>query len=236
MWFLYCWFAYCAYCLLKLFDYSEPVYCLFLLMCFVCICHAQVTNYDTVSKCLCWVEENIPLRMPDESKIRSELRVTHELEDEEEETGSSFNTEFWFETKKQLLIILELMSEVQSVKCYCQRPDCPFQATGDCSAPPSNHASPRTSPTVYRKDVSYGGFESMMKSQDVVYGSTSDLDVKEKPDPLSLSAGSVLFKRGTPVVRRKRITAPSVFNTDQIANMQNIQNRMARVRLLSTVH
>ena len=111
----------------------------------VCAC-VQVTNHDTVSKCLNWVERHI---MPDESDVMSRLHLTHDLEHEDEDE-KSFNTEFWFETKKQLLTILELMAEVQSVKCYCQRPDCPFQTSSvmDCSVAvvTNGHVSPRTSP------------------------------------------------------------------------------------------
>lgn len=184
-----------------------------------------------MSKCLSWVEEHLPQRVVDENKnndlLQFEWLAMDEEDEDEDERGKASKKNFWLETKKQLQNILELLSEVQHIRCHCQRPDCPFLESGtdlDCFST----GSPRTSPTTFRKDVSYGGFEGMLRTRDVVYGSTPEIDVKKK-DPTSQSDNGGIFKRGTPVVRRKRNTAPNVFNIDQINMLQARSGRFASI-------
>lgn len=165
-------------------------------------CILQVTNHDLVTKSLSWLESIVP-----ESQEEEDDEVL--MEEEEEEDGSQRvrNKEFWLATKHQLQNILDLLSEVQQISCHCHRPDCPFQ---DCTSPSSLSplsGSPRTSPTCYRRHVSYGGFEGMIRSEDVVH------DHKEEGDPTQMGNGS--FRRGTPVVRKKKITVPSMSGSDQ---------------------
>ena len=144
--------------------------------------------------------------MPEKQEEEEEEGAWEKTEGKEEEEEKRVrNMEFWLATKHQLQSILDLINEVQQIKCDCCQPDCPFQDSTSPDGSPHS-GSPRTSPTTFRRDVSYGGFERMIKSEDVVYDSLEGVD----PAPV----GEGPFRRGAPVVRRKRNTVANIFSSD----------------------
>lgn len=105
------------------------------------------------------------------------------------------NKQFWMGIKNDLIEIAELTClTTQFEHCCMMDEECPFHDHSDNTAPA--HVLP--SLKNIRKEVRYGGFESLMKND-------SDFEVEDQEDENQ----SVQFRRhrGTPVRRKKNITS-----------------------------
>lgn len=166
------------------------------LLTFQCPLQVNSCSYKCINNSLSWLRSFLPDGEDFDSEEDKDGGVASNEEDE------PAHTKFWISIKQQLEEINGLHSEVQLFKCTCRHSDCPFFR---CNAHDDDYTASSPPLNQYRKDVNYGGFESMIQSNDVVYGSHSDTAL---PVQNEFENNSNSFRRGTPVVRRKRLTAP----------------------------